>query len=161
MYQEEVEVNRWQQSYLHTPLCIPKHRSYMYSSFDTSSNTISLPSSFQPYYDYIVNQDDQYNQVVANWYQDENDYISPHSDCELGMIPDAEIAIISLYESPYDHRVLNIIPKNKEKGFNIPLKHGLIVTMCGNTQKEFKHGIKKSEKTVPRRISLSFRQFTT
>ena len=38
------------------------------------------------------------------------------------------------------------------------LKHGLIITMCGNTQKEFKHGIEKTDHSVVPRISLSFRQ---
>jgi len=56
------------------------------------------------------------------------------------------------------------MPKNENIDYiydkvNIVLKHGSIVTMCGTTQKEFKHGIEKSEHEVGSRIGLSFRQF--
>ena len=171
MYLNEVEVNRWQQCYLKTPgyeMDILKKQSYMYSGFDVSNNNKPLPKQFQIYYDYMKLQDDKYNQVVVNWYQDENDYIAPHNDCEIGMIPNAEISIASLYGSdPHDstcYRILNIIPKNENitaqyQKINIVLRHGLIITMGGNTQKEFKHGIEKTKSNIMSRISLSFRQF--
>lgn len=44
------------------------------------------------------------------------------------------------------YRIFSIIPKNERTDYiydkvNIVLKHGSIVTMCGITRKEFKHGI--------------------
>ena len=174
MFLKEVEVHRWQQSYLNTPqykIDTLKKQSYMYSGFDTSNNHIELPYHFQLYYDYMKTMDNKFNQVIANWYQDNNDYISHHSDCEIGMIPNAEIAIISLYEKTIDdstnYRIFSLIPNNKKINYldyeydriNVVARHGTIITMCGNTQKEFKHGIEKTNRNVSRRISISFRQF--
>jgi len=171
MHLNEVNVNRWQQSYLKTPeyeLDTLKHQSYMYSGFDTSTNNNQLPDLFQKYYDYMKSTNDKYNQVVVNWYENENDHIAYHSDCEIGMIPNAEISIISLYEKMDDnlknYRVFSIIPKNKEvtalhEKINIILRPDIIITMCGQTQKEFKHGIEQTENKVVPRISISFRQF--
>lgn len=39
-----------------------------------------------PIYEYVKKIDERYNQVIVNWYEDENDYIAPHSDCQIGMI---------------------------------------------------------------------------
>lgn len=170
MFLEEVEVNRWQQSYLNTPsyeMNTLRTQSYMYSGFDVSNNNNQLPKKFQIYYDYMKSIDKKYNQVVANWYQDKNDYIAYHADCEDGMIPNAEISIISLYENDVNdsenYRTFSFMPKNDKidcwyDKVNIMARHGTIITMCGNTQKEFKHGIEKTNDNVIPRISLSFRQ---
>lgn len=185
MYMKEVKVSRWQQCYLNTPkyeLDILEKQSYMYSGYNTSKNNNELPELFQIYYDYITTFDKRYNQVVANWYLDKNDYIAYHSDCEIGMIPNAEISIISLYGindgnrplgrnpnrsiwSGEDRcRVFSIIPKNEYvssiyQRINVVLRHGIILTLC-QMQKDFKHGIEKTEsEDVLPRLSLSFRQF--
>jgi alkylated DNA repair dioxygenase AlkB len=168
MYETEVEVHRWQQSYLNTPKCTPEiieSRSYMYSGFDTSNNNNLLPKQFQIFYDYMKNLDERYNQVVINWY-DEDDYIAYHADCESCMISNAEIAIISIYGNDSNNsRMFSLIPKDETQKkceydkFNIIAKHGSIITMCGDTQKEFKHGIEKdTTNSIPQRISISFRQ---
>jgi alkylated DNA repair dioxygenase AlkB len=107
--------------------------------------------------------DSKYNHVMANWYENKDDYISYHSDCEIGVVDDGEVSIISLYRGP-KCRTLSIIPKNKSVDFchdtvEIVMRHGSIVTMCGDMQKKFKHGIKKESDEVEPRISLSFRQF--
>ena len=166
----EIEVCRHQQSYLKTPGWTKElldKRSYMYSGFDTSKNISEIPELFKIYYDHIKKIDNRYNQLVVNWYKDGNDYIAPHGDCDIGMVPDYEISMISLYESdsdPNKYRILTIIPKNEKteshyEKINIVLRHGTIITMGGTMQTEFKHGISKTESDCFRRISLSFRQF--
>jgi alkylated DNA repair dioxygenase AlkB len=176
MYSKEIEVNRWQKSYLNSPCYDPnvyKGRSYMYSGFNTIENNNPLPESFQTYFDYVnscvvKSFDEHYNQVGVNWYQDEKDYISYHSDCELGMVPNASILVLSLYAND-DHgenyRVFSILPKNDtsdviHEKVNIVARHGTMIMMCGNTQKEFRHGIEKTKglSIVPR-ISMSFRRY--
>ncbi len=166
MYEEEIEVFRYSKSYLKTPtdLEITKTHSYMYSGFDTSDNNSDLPEQFVQVYNYMLNQDSKYNQVIANWYEDSNDYIAPHADCTKCMIPDAKISIVSIYptEDPSSYRYLTVVPKYgkySEKSIKkIRLDHGSIVTMCGTTQKEFLHSVDKSDVPISRRISLSFRQ---
>ena len=130
----------------------------MYSGYNTEHNNDDLPEEFVPFYEA------NYNQVVANWYQDQNDYIAAHSDCQRGMIDNASVCLVSLYETdnPKLYRYLEVTPKNGThslcRRFIIRLDHGSIITMHGTTQDEFKHGIKKAQKTVCPRLSLSFRQ---
>jgi alkylated DNA repair dioxygenase AlkB len=166
MYENEVEVFRYSKSYLKTPtdLEITKTHSYMYSGFDTSDNNSDLPEQFVQVYNHMLNQDSKYNQVIANWYEDSNDYIAPHADCTKCMIPGAKISIVSIYptEDPSSYRYLTVVPKYgkySEKSIKkIRLDHGTIVTMCGTTQKEFLHSVDKCDVPISRRISLSFRQ---
>ncbi len=168
MYEKEVEVHRYSKSYLNTltDLSHTNKSSYMYSGFDTSSNNDELPELFKPYYEFIKNKDNNYNQVIANWYENEFDYISAHADCQKGMIEDSKISIISLYPNVElnNFRFLQIKPKPKlnvksiADVFNIQLTHGCIITMCGTMQNEFTHEIEKLINPTSERISLSFRQ---
>ena len=64
--------------------------------------------------------------------------------------------------NPENFRFLRIKPKlnvdSIAEVFNIRLEHGTIITMCGDMQNNFTHGIEKENKNVSKRISLSFRQ---
>lgn len=73
MFEKEVEVSRYSQSYLNTPtdLSHTVSRSYMYSGYDTSTNNSELPQVMQRFYDYMGGKDSAYNQVIANWYEDQ------------------------------------------------------------------------------------------
>lgn len=171
MGKEEKSVHRWQQSYLKTPPHteeLLENRSYMYSGYDMTKNNDELPKYFQKYYDFMVQKNKAYNQVVVNWYQDGNDFIAYHANCESGMIPDAEIATISLYgiiddEDSSLYRTFSVIPKDTNvdhlyEKVNILARNGTIITMCGATQKDFKHGIEKEDQWVQSMISICFRQ---
>lgn len=83
------------------------------------------------------------------------DYIAFHSDCEKGMIENAKVAILSLYpcDEEQNFRFLELIPKKLQTKslfdkYLIRLDHGLIVTMHGTCQKEFRHGIRKEKRVV-------------
>ena len=76
-----------------------------------------------------------------------------------------KIALLSLYpdSNPDNFRYLQIKPKSSDVDscvdvLNIRLDHGSIITMCGQTQENFTHGIEKTNANVSSRISLSFRQ---
>ena len=140
----------------------------MYSGYDTLSNNDELPEIFKPYYEFMKNIDNKYNQVIVNWYENENDYIAPHADCQRGMVKNSKIAILTLNECFIENtRYFEITPNyilmisdNKPLAdiFKIKLEHGSIITMCGTTQDNFLHQIKKENKKNGKRISLSFRQ---
>jgi alkylated DNA repair dioxygenase AlkB len=164
MYEKEVEVNRYSKSYLNTPtdLSHTTSKSYMYSGFDVSENNDELPEEFCPFYEYMTAQDSRFNQVIANWYEDDNDYIAQHSDCQKEMICNAKISIISFYKEINDSRTLIMKPKKNKNDsiadrFEIIMPHGSIVTMCGDTQNNYTHGIDKEDESF-QRLSLSFRQ---
>lgn len=167
--EKEIKVNRYSQSYLQTPKIDKeyiKNHSYMYSGFNDENNNDDLPNELKSYYDYIKKIDEKYNQVVVNWYENGEDDISFHSDCNYNMIDNAKILIISLYNyneiTNENLRTFIIKPKKNIKSlkdvFEIKLEHGMIITMCGNIQNEFRHGIKKDFNVKLPRISISFRQ---
>lgn len=173
IYQKQVTSHRYHQSYLNTPKCyidkIPT--SYMFSGFNESNNQQDLPDAFHPFYQYMINhKDSRYNQVVANWYQNGNDYIAQHSDCEIGMIENAVVSIMNFNASlDKQHcRILKIKPKAEDihesihPEVHILLRHACMITMGGKFQQKFKHGVPKISLTNPAsvpRFSLSFRQF--
>jgi len=170
MYEKEVEVSRYSKSYLNTwtDLAHTKSSSYMYSGFNTSSNTDPLPDEFVDYYNWAKSQDSRFNQVIANWYENESDYIAPHADCMRGMIPNAKISIMSFYSDleSSNFRFIEFTPKSSNSDcladlVRIRLSHGSIITLCGTTNEDFVHEIPKTFNPVCSRISLSFRQMNS
>ena len=164
------EVFRWQRSYLNTPEYDPsndyfKTHNYMYSGVDTSNNNDNLPNLLVPFYEYVKSIDERYNQVIVNWYESD-DYIAFHRDCQRKLQSDVPIVILTLTEDRDACRDFEIIPfeenpasvKTEYSNVKISLRNGLLLKMCGNSQTEFRHGIKQNNK-FGRRISISFRAF--
>lgn len=173
----DIEVHRYQKSYLNTPRIdtllntepggYKWQSSYMFSGMDDSQNNDDLPEIFKPYLDYMNSTftDCNFNQVSVNWYKDGNDYIAFHRDCEIGMTGNKKIGIMTFNENPDECRELifklsNPIPEGEffEKEVSVPLKNGSVILISTDVQKYYKHGIRKSD-TTSKRISLSFRQF--
>lgn len=168
---ENMEVFRWQQSYLKTPKYDEtdnyfKTHYYMYSGTDTTNNNIDLPKEFTPFYEYVKKIDERYNQVVINWYNPE-DYIDFHRDCQRQLVKDVPIIIITLMNDINAFREFEIIPYEKPRenieplysNVKIIVKNGSMIKMCGNIQTDFRHGMRESEIISDnyRRISISFR----
>jgi len=167
---DEVNSPRWHRSYLKIPhRNISEVRSFMYSGKDFYED-LTLPSQFNIYLNYLnKNQENgQFNQVIVNWYADGNDFIAPHSDCEIGMKKGGEITIISLNENKDDFREFRITAKKNIVGseinniyseIKIAALDGTIITMHGDTQEKFRHRIPRDIKIKSSRISLTFRKF--
>jgi alkylated DNA repair dioxygenase AlkB len=96
-----------------------------------------------------------FNSVLLNRYRDENDRVGWHSDNEpeLGVRP--TIASISLGETR------QLLFKRREKGRRgnhaIPLTHGSLLVMKGDTQKYWLHAIERERSPCGARINLTFR----
>ncbi|HUM53002.1 MAG TPA: alpha-ketoglutarate-dependent dioxygenase AlkB [Chitinophagales bacterium] len=171
MHDEEVQSPRWHKSYMHTPMLnlIHAKKSYMYSGKELIGNDLSLPNLFQPFLDFInkTERNDQYNQVIVNWYLNGQDYIAAHSDCQIDMKPNAEISIITLCEQEEHFRELRFTPKKINGTENdaiynhvkIATIHGSIITMHGDTQNKFRHKIPKALDIDTSRISITCRKF--
>ena len=99
----------------------------------------------------------KFNSVLANLYRDENDSMGLHSDNEKELGINPVIASLSLGES----RDLYFKHKNIKKSLNIPQKNGQLIVMHGETQKYWKHEIKKTKKFKKPRINLTFRNIIT
>jgi alkylated DNA repair dioxygenase AlkB len=95
-----------------------------------------------------------FNSVLANLYRNGRDSMGMHSDDEKELGVQPVIASVSLGEAR------NFDFKNRVSGdkFRLPLEHGSLLIMGGDTQKYWQHGIAKSQKPLGPRINFTFRQ---
>lgn len=170
----EQKCYRWYKSYLNTPKFNENvSKSYMFSDKNGTEIESKLPSVFEPFYNYMNNETANnqnttypYNQIVANYYEKSHDFIPFHRDWTNGMVDNYDIAILTLKPPGATNRTFTIIPCDNDvnsiyKKVEIELINGLILTMNGDFQKKFKHGVPKlkMENKINQRISLTFRKF--
>ena len=101
---------------------------------------------------------ERFNSVLANLYRDGRDGMGWHSDDEpeLGAAP--VIASLSLGASrrfSLKHR------RSGAKPMALDLPHGSLLVMRGDTQKNYRHALPKTTKSVAERINLTFRHIHT
>ena len=99
----------------------------------------------------------KFNSVLANLYRNGNDSMGLHSDNEKELGINPVIASLSLGES----RDIHFKHKNIKTSINIPQTSGQLIVMYGQTQKYWKHEIKKTKKFKKPRINLTFRNIIT
>ena len=95
----------------------------------------------------------RYNSVLLNRYRSGQDSIGFHADDERGVGP--TIASVSLGAE----RVFELRPNTRGGGarpIRIALAHGSLLVMSGDTQRNWRHGIRKTRK-AGMRINLTFR----
>lgn len=156
----KVITKRRHRSYLNTPKYSnfpnKENMNYMFSDNDDDIND-NLPKEFIPFLDFInEGENEKYNQVVVNWFEDGNDMIPNHRDCTVNQKINSNIVSISLGSE----RIFRIKERGKEnkKCLDINCENGTIITMGGDMQNEFLHGIPKM-KSSGKRISISFRKY--
>ena len=171
MLGKETKLARWQQAY---------NLPYYFSGM--IHEAIPLPDEFKPFLEELrashYNEfcSTGFNGVFVNWYEDGSDYIGPHSDDVRQLVKGPEgntlIYSLTLQEGP-GHRIFRIKPKLPQKGSlptelrkklgrqrtDIQLKHGLVVMMGGQCQRDFKHQVPPTKKKVGRRINITIRCF--
>ncbi len=162
----EKTIDRWFKSYLNTPEypLSNVNKSYMFSGKNKDELEMGLPRLLFPYMDYFTKKDKRYNQVVVNYYENENDSIDYHRDWTYGMAIDYEISILNLnvrYNRYTKLRMFKIQNIKSGEEFSIELQNGLIITMGGTFQDNFRHGIPKiSDSNIYNsRFGITFRQF--
>lgn len=95
-----------------------------------------------------------FNSVLLNLYRHGRDNIGMHADDEKELGPRPTIASISLG----GERVFDMRRKDGSGStVHIPLSHGSLLVMAGDTQRNWLHGIAKTRDQVGERISLTFR----
>lgn len=95
-----------------------------------------------------------FNSVLMNWYRDGEDYINWHTDAEksLGINP----VIGSVNFGATRRFQIRRVDDEKEK-VEIPLKHGTLLVMSGQTQHFWQHAVPKEKKVKQSRFNLTFR----
>jgi alkylated DNA repair dioxygenase AlkB len=160
------DVHRRYKSYLKSPKW-NKHleHSYMFSKVsgagenpsgaDLSDADQSLPDEFKPFHNFMNQEENKYDQVIANWYKTGEDYIAFHADCEEGMKNNADISVLSINKDGHagNFRTFVIKPKGTTEDsvhdyVFIKMKHGCVVTMGGDCQKKFRHSIPRANSSL-------------
>ena len=98
--------------------------------------------------------DIRFNSVLCNLYRDGQDSMGWHSDDEPELGKNPIIASVSLGETrPFklQHK------KDKTLKWQVPLEHGGLLIMAGETQHYWRHHIPKSQRPLKPRINLTFR----
>jgi alkylated DNA repair dioxygenase AlkB len=95
----------------------------------------------------------RFNGVLANFYENERDSVSPHADDERDMVAGAPIASVSL-GCVREFVVRHMISRARHV---IPLEHGSLLVMSGDTQKVSRHSIPKAKRACDPRVNLTFR----
>lgn len=94
------------------------------------------------------------NGVLANLYENERDSVSPHADDERSLEAGAPIASVSLGEV----RDFVVQHQTSKARYVIPLGHGSLLLMSGDTQKVAQHSLPKIKRPCGPRINLTFRR---
>jgi alkylated DNA repair dioxygenase AlkB len=94
-----------------------------------------------------------FNSVLLNLYPNERASIGWHSDDEPELGRQPVIASVSLGAD----REFRMRPYLGGKTVKIPLTHGSVLVMRGDTQSNWQHGIEKSRVPCGERINLTFR----
>jgi alkylated DNA repair dioxygenase AlkB len=149
MYGKPVKVPRYQQAYV---------RDYSFSG--SVSKILPLPEQFKPYLDWSnsLGYPGKFNGLLINWYEGGENYIGSHADDEKQLVENSPIITITL-SLPGEPRIFRLRNKEKKIVKDIETPNGIVLTMGGSFQKEFKHEIVKTAKLVGSRISITIRQF--
>ena len=97
-----------------------------------------------------------FNSVLLNLYRDENDCMGMHSDDERELGPHPVIASLTLGECR--DFVLRHRSRTDLGSFTLPLEAGSLLLMQGDTQRYWRHGIRRLKKPCGPRLNLTFRK---
>lgn len=97
----------------------------------------------------------RFNSVLLNYYRDQNDSMGLHADDEPELGDQPTIASLSLGQERslyFKHRTRNDI-----RNFILPLPSSSLLIMKGQTQRNWKHGMRKLKRRCGARLNLTFR----
>ena len=95
-----------------------------------------------------MNENEKFNQVLINFYDDGTQYIAPHSDYRM------KIVFSSSFGQERVFRIIN--KKSLQQVKDIITKDRTFIIMCGDTQKEFLHTILQ-DSSKNKRLNITFR----
>ena len=153
IFGKSTPIPRWQRSY---------GRDYKFSG--VISKGFPVTDEILPYLKWVNELGyGEFNEILLNWYENGEHYIGSHSDDEKQLKSGSPIVTITLC-LPGQSRKFRIRKKSDKCVIkDVLTTNGLVLTMGGNFQKEFKHEIVKisgkAAKNAGSRISITFRQF--
>lgn len=104
----------------------------------------------------IDGKDYNFNQILVNWYEDGDKYISLHSDNEPELVKNSPILSLSFGATRRFRLKKN---SDGEQDTVVELKNNTFVIMGGTCQTTHKHEVLKEPKCKEKRINITFRNF--
>jgi alkylated DNA repair dioxygenase AlkB len=98
-----------------------------------------------------------FNSVLANLYRDGGDSMGWHSDDEPELGPQPVIASLSLGAERRFRLRRKSSRETPAKPLGLPLAHGSLLRMAGDTQRHYQHDLPKLAGLTTARINLTFR----
>ena len=102
----------------------------------------------------------RFNSVLANLYRDGNDSMGWHSDDEPELGAQPVIASLSLGAERclrFRRRLPRGVRATPADTFRLPLPHGSLLCMAGQTQHRYRHDLPKIREPTAARLNLTFR----
>lgn len=151
-------------------------KSYGHDYSFSNNVTISepIPEYFNPYINFFNNEFEGYsfNQLLVNWYENSNHYISYHSDNIKPLVKNSPIITISIGCT----RTFSLLNKETNEKINFPVYNNTYFAMLDNFQELYKHSLPSGKKHIietlepndifeknniglSSRISITMRQF--
>jgi alkylated DNA repair dioxygenase AlkB len=95
----------------------------------------------------------RFNSVLLNYYRDGRDSMGMHSDDEPELGPEPAIASVSFGAT----RTFILRHQRTRERRKVDLTDGSLLMMTGQLQKNWSHGINKTDRVVGPRVNLTFR----
>lgn len=95
----------------------------------------------------------RFNSVLLNWYRGGNDAMGWHADDEPELGREPAIASLSLGAT----RTFELEHRTDRERVAVPLEHGSLLVMAGETQHRWRHRVPKQRRIEGGRINLTFR----
>lgn len=161
LYQTLVETLNWQQG--HIKLFGKSHqiprlqcwygdKAYRYSN--TTLQPVPMPENLVLIKQQIETLlETEFNSVLGNWYQTGQHGMGFHSDNEPELGQSPTIAMVTLGAE----RILHFKHNTAQARFKLAPQNGSLLVMEGALQQHWKHGVNKSARDWPGRITLTFR----
>ena len=96
----------------------------------------------------------RFNYVLVNRYRDGNDMLGWHADDEADLGEAPVLAAISVGAE----RVFRMRPRGGGPSTASVLGHGSLLVMWGNSQRDYKHCLPRTRRSVGERLCFTFRQ---
>jgi alkylated DNA repair dioxygenase AlkB len=95
----------------------------------------------------------RFNSVLLNWYRGGGDAMGWHADDEAALGREPAIASLSLGAT----RTFELEHRADRERVAVPLEHGSLLVMAGETQHRWRHRVPKQRRVEGGRINLTFR----
>jgi len=96
-----------------------------------------------------------FNSMLGNWYRDGKDCMGWHSDNEISLGQNPQIASISLGAT---RRFVLRNKKDKKSKVRLELQNGSLLMMLGDTQHHWQHSLPRMARLTEPRFNLTFRR---